>query len=227
MNTIHIPCDAILFDLDGVLIDSTSCIVRHWQHWADHHGLPLDRIMQAAHGVRTVETIRLVAPHLDADVEADAFTVREVADTDGVVAIAGAAALLASLPADAWAIVTSGSAALAQARLVRAGLPIPAALVTADDVTQGKPAPEPYLAGARRLGVPVERCIVVEDAPAGVAAGVAAGMRVVGILSTHSREELLAQGALAVAPVLTALRVAAGEGGARLGVEVDCDIITS
>lgn len=203
----HLSCDAVLFDLDGVLIESTTCIVRHWQHWADRHGLDLATIMQHAHGVRTVETMRAVAPHLDVEAEAEQFTLREVADTDGVVAIVGAAALLAALPADAWGIVTSGSTALARARLVHAGLPIPAVLITADQVSQGKPSPEPYLAGAARLGQPVERCVVIEDAPAGIASGVAAGMRVVGIASTHGREELLALGATVVVPALTDLRI--------------------
>ncbi len=203
----RLACDAVLFDLDGVLIDSTTCIVRHWQHWADRHGLDLATIMQHAHGVRTVETMRAVAPHLDVAAEAEQFTVREVADTDGVVAIEGAADLLAALPPDAWGIVTSGSTALARARLARAGLPIPHVLITAEQVSRGKPSPEPYLAGASRLGLPVERCIVIEDAPAGVASGTAAGMRVVGIASTHAAAELLALGATVVADALTDLEI--------------------
>ncbi len=216
----RLACDAILFDLDGVLIDSTPCIVRHWQHWADRHGLDLATIMQHAHGVRTVETMRAVAPHLDVAAEAEQFTVREVADTDGVVAIEGAAALLAALPADDWGIVTSGSTALARARLTRAGLPIPRVLITAEQVSQGKPAPDPYLAGAARLGLPVERCIVIEDAPAGVTSGVAAGMRVVGVGSTHSCAELPAVGATVVTDSLTGLQVLAASQGNHLTIKV-------
>jgi sugar-phosphatase len=185
-----LACDVIPFDLDGVLIDSTSCITRHWEAWAARHGLELPAVMQAAHGVRTVETMRLVAPHLDVEKEAERFTAGEIADTDGVVVIDGAAELLAALPRDAWAVVTSGSAELATARLRRAGLPIPSTLVTADDVQRGKPAPAPYLLGADRLGVPVEHCVAVEDSPAGIQAARAAGMRVIGITATHSREEL-------------------------------------
>jgi mannitol-1-/sugar-/sorbitol-6-phosphatase len=215
-----LTCDAVLFDLDGVLIDSTTCIVRHWEHWAKLHGLDLATIMQHAHGVRTVETMRLVAPHLKVEAEAEQFTAQEVADTDGVVAIEGAAALLADLPADAWGIVTSGSTALARARLARAGLPIPRVLITADQVSRGKPSPEPYLAGAARLGLPVERCVVIEDAPAGIASGVAAGMRVVGIGSTHGREELLALGATVVVPALTALEITTASPGDRLHIHI-------
>ena len=215
----HLICDAVLFDLDGVLIDSTSCITRHWSAWASQHGLDLAKVMQAAHGVRTIETMRLVAPHLDVEAEAARFTAREVADTDGVVVIDGAARLLSGLPQDAWGIVTSGSDRLARARLARAALPVPGTLVTADDVHEGKPAPEPYLVGAERLGIPVARCVVVEDAPAGIEAACAAGMRVIGVASTHAPEELL--GTEAVAGQLSDLSISAGEGdGTRLTIRI-------
>jgi sugar-phosphatase len=204
----QLDCDALLFDLDGVLIDSTPCITRHWAAWARQHGLDLAAVMQAAHGIRTIETMHIVAPHLDVEAEAARFTAREVADTDGVVAIDGAARLLQALPHDAWAVVTSGSNALATARLGRAGLPVPGTLVTADDVRQGKPAPEPYLVGAERLGIPVARCLVVEDAPAGIQAARAAGMRVIGVASTHAPEALL--GTEAVASHLSALSITLG-----------------
>ena len=161
-------CDAILFDLDGVLVDSTSCITRHWEGWARRHGLEIAAVMQVAHGFRTVETIRLVAPHLDAEKEAERITAIEVADTEGVEAIEGALSLLEGLPEGAWAIVTSGSQELARARLRRAGLPVPQTIVSGDDVSQGKPAPEPYLVGANRLGKAAEDIVVIEDAPAGI-----------------------------------------------------------
>jgi sugar-phosphatase len=212
-------CDAVLFDLDGVLIDSTSCITRHWAAWAHQHGLNPATVMRAAHGVRTIETMRLVAPHLDVEAEAVRFTAREVADTDGVVVIDGAARLLNGLPHDAWAVVTSGSDRLARARLARAGLPVPDTLVTADDVRKGKPAPEPYLVGAERLGIPVARCVVVEDAPAGIAAARAAGMRVIGVASTHGAEALL--GTEAVAGHFSDLSIVAGERhGSRLTIRI-------
>jgi sugar-phosphatase len=146
--------------------------------------------MRIAHGLRTVETIRAVAPHLDADREAEEFTAAEVLDTEGVIAIGGAQSLLERLPADRWAIVTSGSKKLAMARLVAAGLPIPRVLVCGDEVPRGKPAPEPYIEGARRLGQPADRCIAVEDAPSGIASARAAGMQVIAVASTHAKREL-------------------------------------
>jgi sugar-phosphatase len=214
----ELVCDALLFDLDGVLIDSSPAIVRTWRKWGDRHGIDVAEIMRVAHGVRSVETIRQVAPHLDAEREAAWLTALEVRDTDGVIAMPGAWALLDSLPADGWTIVTSGGAELATARLHAAGLPVPAHIVTADDVTQGKPAPEPYLLGAARLGVAPARCLVVEDAPAGVQAGDSAGIRVLGVGSTHTPAELLAVGATVVVPRLAALTVASPVHAARLAV---------
>jgi sugar-phosphatase len=215
----QLECDAILFDLDGVLIDSSSCITRHWEEWARQHGLEMAAVMQVAHGLRTVETMRLLAPHLDAEKEAERFTATEVVDTDGVVPIEGALPLLEGLPNGTWAVVTSGSRDLAMARLRRAGLPIPQALVSGDDVTQGKPAPEPYLMGAKRLGKAVERCVVIEDAPAGIEAARAAGMRVIGMTTTHPREELECA---AVVDRLSAVRILVGEGqGNRLVVQIE------
>jgi len=219
-NIKQLECDAVLFDLDGVLINSASCIVRHWKAWADLHRLDVDEIMKVAHGVRTVETMRLVAPHLDVEKEAQQFTAREVLDTAGVVAIEGSWQILQALPQDVWAIVTSGSVELAKARLVHANLPVPKILVTADDVKQGKPAPEPYLLGAKRLGIAMERCIVVEDAPVGIKAGRKAGMRVIGIGATHTREELLEQGADVVIDQLTDLEIKETVGGYRLVIRV-------
>ena len=214
----ELACDALLFDLDGVLIDSSTAIVRNWRAWADRHGIDVAQIVQVMHGVRSIETIRAVAPQLDAVQEAAWLTAREVADTDGVVPMPGARQLLTALPANHWTIVTSGSSDLASARLQAAGLPVPAQIVTADDVTQGKPAPEPYLLGASRLGIAPERCIVVEDAPAGIQAGRSAGMRVLGIASTHAAEDVLAAGATVVVDRLADLVVENAAGGYRLAV---------
>jgi sugar-phosphatase len=212
----NIECDGILFDLDGVLIDSTDCIRRHWSEWAQKHQLDVDEIMQVAHGRPTIETMRLIAPHLDTEKEAEQFTAGEVADTSGVYPIAGAAKLLNVLPEESWAIVTSGGSELARARLMRAGLPIPKVLVTADDVTQGKPAPEPYLVGAEQLGVEPKRCVVIEDSSAGIEAGIHAGMRVIGIKSTHTGEELLLSGADILADQLRDLDVKLTGGSYRV-----------
>ena len=221
VNNNHLKCDAILFDLDGVLIDSTSCIIRHWKNWADQHGIELDKIMEVAHGIRTIETIRQVAPHLDAQKEAQDIEVLEVSDNVGVVSIEGASQLLTGLPANAWTIVTSASLDLATARLKQANLPAPTILVTADDVQQGKPDPEPYLVGAKRLGVPVNRCVVVEDAPAGIIAGKRAGMKVIGITKTYPRELLSENGADFVIDHLTRLQVQATTNDYRLDLQME------
>ena len=183
-------CRGLLFDLDGVLIDSSSNIERHWRNWGARHNLDVSNIMQIAHGVRTVETMRRVAAHLDAEAEAARFPAAEVVDTNGVVLISGAKELLGSLPGEAWAIVTSAGRDLAPARLRAVDLPVPEVLVTADDVRQGKPSPEPYLLGAQRLDQPPAECVVIEDSPAGIQAARAAGIRVVGIASTHTTDEL-------------------------------------
>jgi sugar-phosphatase len=190
MQMAQLMCAAVLFDLDGVLIDSTGCIRRHWEEWTRRHGLDMESLMRVAHGLRTIETMRHVAPHLDVEQEAKRFEMIEVADTEGVVKIEGSSQILESLPRQVWAIVTSGGQELAQARLLQAGLPIPDTLISGDMVEQGKPAPEPYLLGAKLMGVAVEDCVVVEDSPAGIVAAKAAGMQVIGIASTHSRQEL-------------------------------------
>jgi sugar-phosphatase len=213
----QLECTAILFDLDGVLIDSTTNIIRHWQQWAQRHGLDLAEIMHIAHGRRTIETMRLVAPHLPVEEETRHFAAIEAADTEGVITIAGAPALLSSLPADAWAIVTSGSRDVATARLKSRGLPVPRIMVTADDVINGKPAPEPYLAAANALGVPAKQCVVIEDSPAGIAAARAAGMRSVAVASTHADHELAA--ATAIARQLSDIQVDTGRDG-RLTIHV-------
>jgi sugar-phosphatase len=183
-------CTAVLFDLDGVLIDSTRCVERHWRQWAALHSLDADAILRGAHGVRNVDTMRRIAPHLDVEKEASVFAAREVADTEGVVAVDGAAGLLAGLQGTAWAVVTSCSSALAHTRLRAAGLAVPPMLITGSDVSRGKPDPEPYLLAAARLGVEPAECIVVEDAPAGIEAGKRAGMRVIAIAFTYPREQL-------------------------------------
>ena len=206
-------CSAVLFDLDGVLIDSTSCVERHWRAWAAKHGLDGGRILKIAHGVRNMETMRLVAPHLDVEQEAADFAAGEVADTLGVLAVQGASGLLAGLDGARWAIVTSCGAPLAKVRIEAAQLPLPAALITGSDVARGKPDPEPYLLAAEVLAVPLASCVVIEDAPAGVRSGKSAGMRVIGIAFTYSRSDLLASGADAVVDLLTDLHI--GRGDAR------------
>ena len=186
----HLRCDAVLFDLDGVLVNSTECVERHWRRWAVEHLLDLDEIMRVAHGRPTVETIRLVAPHVPAEEEAARLNAAEAFDTDGVAAVEGAAQLVQVLPEDAWAIVTSGTRDTARTRLRHTGMPMPSVLITADDVKRGKPNPEAYLLAAARLDVGPETCVVIEDAPAGIRAARAAGMRVIAVATTHSQAEL-------------------------------------
>ncbi len=183
-------CAAILFDLDGVLVDSTRAVDREWREWAAQKGVDGDAIMAIAHGVRTIEVIRRVAPHLDAEAEADVIENREAGDQHGVSVMPGAIELVRSIPLGQWGVVTSGSKLLASARLRYCGFPVPDVLVTADDVTNGKPDPEPYLKGAARLGFAAKDCVVIEDAPAGIQAGRAAGMKVIGMASTYAQSEL-------------------------------------
>ena len=187
---------ALLFDMDGVLIDSAPAVERVWRQWAIEHGLDPDFVIAQAHGRRSIETLRAVAPHLDAERENVVVEQREIDDKEGVTALAGAGHLLESLPPDRFAMVTSATRPLAVARLSYAGLPIPPKMVTADDVINGKPFPEPYLKGAALLGSVPEDCLVFEDTPAGISAGRAAGMRVVAVGSTYPREELQAADAL-------------------------------
>jgi mannitol-1-/sugar-/sorbitol-6-phosphatase len=196
-------CDAVLFDLDGVLVDSTEVVERTWQRWAARHGLDPDAVVRAAHGRRTVETVRMVAPHLAADDEVRALAESESTETDGVYEVPGARELLQSLPARSWAVVTSGIRPVAELRMRHTKLPTPTVLVTADQVQHGKPHPEGYLTAAARLGVDPTRCIVVEDTPPGIEAAHAAGMRVVAVASTYAPAAL--QGADAVVSALSRL----------------------
>jgi sugar-phosphatase len=183
-------CAAILFDLDGVLVDSTGAVDREWRDWGRRKGVDGDTIMAIAHGVRTSEVIRRVAPHLDAETEAAAIESHEAGDQSGVVVMPGALELVKSIPDGQWGVVTSGSRLLAANRLLYCGLPVPEVLVTSDDVTHGKPHPEPYLKGAEGLGFAAAECVVIEDAPAGIAAARAAGMKVIGLTSTYKAEKL-------------------------------------
>jgi mannitol-1-/sugar-/sorbitol-6-phosphatase len=198
-------CDAILFDLDGVLVDSAQVVERTWRRWAARHRLDAAEVIHVAHGRRTIETVRQVAPHLAAEAEVAALAASESTETDGVYEVAGARELLASLPSGSWAVVTSGIRPVAELRIRHTRLPTPAVLVTADQVAHGKPHPEGYLTAAAQLGVEPTRCVVVEDAPAGIEAARSGGMRVVAIASTYDARALA--GADAVVNALASLRV--------------------
>lgn len=182
-------CSAILFDLDGVLLDSTRVVAAQYTSWALENGLDPTVVMHAAHGVRTIEVIQRVAPHLDAEAETRKIEQREAVAGE-VVRMPGAVELVNSIPEGRWCVVTSGTRFLATTRMRRFGVPIPEILVTADDVKRGKPDPEPYLKGAELLKVNPPDCVVVEDAPAGIRAARAAGMKVISLPTTYPEDEL-------------------------------------
>jgi HAD superfamily hydrolase (TIGR01509 family) len=175
---------AVLSDLDGVLVDSGAAIEQTWRRFAARHGLDAASVLARSHGRRTADIIRLVAPHLDAEAEAARIEREEVESAGRVRALPGARELVDAVPADRFAIVTSGSRPVALARLRAAGLPVPAVLVAAEDVADGKPDPAGYLRAAALLGAEPAHSLVLEDAPAGVEAGRAAGMTVVAVLSS-------------------------------------------
>lgn len=183
-------CAAVLFDLDGVLVDSRRCIERVWRAWAAGKGFDPEPFLRIAHGRRISETIRTVAPDLDVAIEVAALDRLEEVETAGIHPVPGADRLLRTIPATRWAIVTSGSHRVATLRLGVVGLPVPDVFITADVVRQGKPAPDGYLAAATRLGLTPADCVAVEDSPPGVAAARAAGMRVIAVLTTHERPAL-------------------------------------
>lgn len=190
MTQTRFTCKAVLFDLDGVLADSTAVVDRVWRVWADERGLDGDAIMKVAHGRPSAEIIRDFAPELSVESEVEILEHREAEDLSGLVGIRGATKLVRSLPLASWAVVTSGTTTVAQPRLAAVGIPEPPVLITANDIVRGKPDPEGYLAAAGRLGAPAHRCIVIEDSPAGLAAARAAGMKTIGVTTTFPAESL-------------------------------------
>jgi mannitol-1-/sugar-/sorbitol-6-phosphatase len=186
------PLTAICFDMDGTLVDSTAVVERHWRRFADRHGLDAESFLDQVHGIRTSDAIATIAPWLDARAEADRLDAGEADDVDGLRPVPGAAAVLAALPDDAWALVTSAGRELARARLTAVGLPLPRVLVCSEDTSAGKPAPDCYLAAAGKLRAAPGDCLVVEDVPAGIESARAAGMLVVGITTTHPAAGLAA-----------------------------------
>lgn len=192
---IQISCRGILFDLDGVLLDSTPAVARVWHGWAVEHGFNPEEVVHAAHGRPSITTIREYLPGADYDKENQEVERREIADLDGVVPLPGAMELLRSLPSGRWGIVTSCTRPLAEVRLRAGGLARPAIVVTSDDIKHGKPAPDAYLKGARSLHLSPADVIVVEDAPAGVRAGKSAGCRVIAVRTTMPETDLRDTGA--------------------------------
>ena len=170
---------AFLFDMDGTMVDSSRVVERVWTAWAQRHGIDPQPLLAVCHGVQGKDLIRRFGGSgLDLAAELKGIEAAEIADLDGVVAIAGIADFVKRLAPGSWAIVTSAPRALAVKRLEAVGVPLPQVMVAAEDVTCGKPDPEGFLKGADLLGVPIEACLVFEDSPAGVAAARASGARV-------------------------------------------------
>ncbi len=187
-------CQAVLFDLDGVLVDSTPCVTRVWSQWASHHGLDPAYVVHVAHGQKAIETVRKVAPQLDGEREFRVIERMELDDTDGLRLLPGAKELLSAIPTNRYTIVTSGTRRLATKRLQTVGLPVPSNMVSADEVARGKPHPEPYLAGAAAVGYPAGACLVFEDAPSGIRSAQAAGATAIGVSTTYTAEEIALAG---------------------------------
>jgi mannitol-1-/sugar-/sorbitol-6-phosphatase len=185
----------MLFDMDGVLISSIGSVNRSWRRWAEHYGVPNADTFQVPHGIRATDIVSMLKPDLDVAEGLKFIEDIEMVDVADLKVLPGAVALLKSLPPERWAIVTSATGRLALERLRVAGLPAPERMISAEMVERGKPDPEPYRRGAELIHSPAAECLVVEDAPSGVGAGIAAGCRVLGVLGTHKEAELRAAGA--------------------------------
>ena len=201
--------DAVLFDMDGTLVDSTPAVERSWAIWEAEYGLTTP-VLEAGHGRPAAQLVRTVLRPDQVEQGLLRIAELELNDVAGITVLPGAAELLAAVPPDRAAIVTSASRRLAQVRLAAAGLPTPAVLVTFDDVAHGKPNPEPFLTGAARLGVDPSRCLVVEDAPAGITAGLAAGCATLAVTTTSRRADLHAD---VVVDSLSQVAITAGPDG--------------
>jgi sugar-phosphatase len=188
---VKVSAEALLFDLDGVLVNSIPAVERVWSRWAEERGFNVQEVLHRAHGRPSIETLRYLLPDADHEAENRLVEQAEIEDVDGIVPLPGVKELLAALPHDRWAIVTSCTRPLAEVRIRAAGLPTPGLFITSNDITHGKPDPEPYRKGAAGLGFAPEQCIVVEDALAGIASGKNAGARVIAFTTTASITDLV------------------------------------
>jgi mannitol-1-/sugar-/sorbitol-6-phosphatase len=213
---IQVTCKALLFDMDGVLIDSTPAVARVWRQWAIAHGFEPESTIRMAHGRPSIATLRDLLPNADHEAENREVERREIEDTEGVVALPGSRELLSKLPNDRWAVVTSATRPLAETRLRVAGLPIPKFFVTSNDIVKGKPDPEPYIKGAALLGLSPMECVVVEDVPAGIRSGKGAGARVIAFTTTVAPGELRAAGADWILPNCGAIKTSEADEGLSL-----------
>jgi len=189
-SPVSISCKAILFDMDGILISSIGSVERSWTRWAILRGVDPALARVTAHGRRAVEAIAKLRPDLDCNAELKVIENLEIADNEGLTILPGVLELLAALPANRWTVVTSATERLTRIRLALGGIPVPEELVTADQVTRGKPHPEPFLAGAALLGVAPTDCLVLEDSSSGAESGRAAGCTVVATTFSHPAESL-------------------------------------
>jgi mannitol-1-/sugar-/sorbitol-6-phosphatase len=195
----------ILFDIDGTLVDSTAAVERSWRTWAQEYHIDADTVVAACHGRRTEDVVaQFVSPHQQPAAVARELAL-ELADLDGVVSLPGSHEVLDKLPPGRWGAVTSGERSLMTARLDASRLPVPQTLICAEDVSTGKPSPEGYLKAAAALGFRAQYCLVVEDSPAGINAGRAAGAQILAVATTHDPAELV--GADAVVTDLSCLSV--------------------
>ena len=218
MKTVTFTKQAILFDLDGVLVDSKIPVERSWREWARRHALDVEEVIRESHGRRTIETVQMFTPQLDVEREAADLDSREAGDLTGLREVRGAQELIASLPAERWAVATSGIGEVARTRLKALQFPLPHVLISADMVRKGKPDPEPYLRAAKGLGFKPADCLVIEDAASGIASARAAGMEVIGVTTTFGAAPLA--GASVIVPDLAAISVEIGQ-ALKVNVRVD------
>lgn len=216
---VQIEISGLLFDMDGVLVSSIGSVLRSWRRWAKHYGLPDADKVEIPHGMRAVEIMVQLKPDIDTVEGLKLIEDIEIHDVADLEVLEGVRALLEGLPAHRWAIVTSATHRLLLGRLKAAGLPVPDRIISGDQVKRGKPDPEPYRRGAELLGIQPQDCLVVEDAPSGVRAGVAAGCRVLGVLGTHNAEELREAGANWIVSSLKNVRTETHEGRIAILIE--------
>lgn len=219
----HITCAALLFDLDGVLINSTPAVARVWRQWAIEHGFDPEEAIHRAHGRPSIATIREYLPDADHQAENRILEQREMEDLDGVVPLPGTLELLRQLPPDRWAIVTSCTRPLAKVRIRAAGLPLPQHLLTSDEITHGKPDPEPYIKGAALLGLKPTQCVVVEDVPAGIRSGKSAAAKVIAFRTTTTEADLKSAGADWILDNCSAISLVTTDGNLVLNLRQEAD----
>jgi sugar-phosphatase len=189
-SPVLVRCQGILFDMDGILISSIGSVERSWTKWAEMRGVDPVHACKIAHGRRSIETVAELRPDLDPESENKVIENLEIEDKEGVTVLPSVLALLAALPKDRWTVVTSATEPLARVRLAAGGIPVPERIITAENVTEGKPHPAPYLAGAALLGFAPEACVVFEDATSGTESGRAAGCTVIATTFSHPVDAL-------------------------------------